>query len=81
MTLVIDPKTGKLVDKNKLNKNNQKEKDINKNLYPGIDETDIEVAEAEDNNEVSGATAFVAGLASGVIKVGEGVVSLGESYW
>ena len=53
MTLVIDPKTGKLVDKNKLNKNNQKEKDINKNLYPGIDETDIEVAEAEDNNEVS----------------------------
>ena len=77
MTLVIDPKTGKLVDKNKLNKNNQKEKDINKNLYPGIDETDIEVAEAEDNNEVSGATAFAAGLASGVIKVGEGVVSLG----
>ena len=77
MTLVIDPKTGKLVDKNKLDKNNQKEKDINKNLYPGIDETDIEVAEAEDNNEVSGATAFAAGLASGVIKVGEGVVSLG----
>ena len=77
MTLVIDPKTGKLVDKNKLNKNNQKEKDINKNLYPGIDETDIEVAEAEDNNEISGATAFAAGLASGVIKVGEGVVSLG----
>ena len=43
----------------------------------GIDETDIELPEAEDNNEVSGATAFAAGLASGAIKVGEGVVSLG----
>ncbi len=43
----------------------------------GIDETDIELPDAEDNNEVSGATAFTAGLASGFIKVGEGVVSLG----
>jgi hypothetical protein len=33
--------------------------------------------DAEDNNEVSGATAFVAGLVSGLIKVPEGVVSLG----
>jgi len=51
--------------------------DINKNLYTGIDETDIQLPDAEENNEVSGATAFTAGLASGVIKVGEGVVSLG----
>ena len=43
----------------------------------GFDETDIELESIEDNNEVSGATAFTAGLASGVIKVGEGVVSLG----
>ena len=33
--------------------------------------------DAEDDNEVSGATAFVAGIASGLIKVPEGVVSLG----
>ena len=39
--------------------------------------TDIQLAEAEDNNEVSGATAFVAGLGSGAIKTVEGVVSLG----
>ena len=45
-------------------------------IKAGIDETDIELP-AEENNEVSGATAFAAGLASGVIKVGEGVVSLG----
>ena len=60
--------------------NQQKEPndiDINKNLYTGIDETDIQLPDAEENNEVSGATAFTAGLASGVIKVGEGVVSLG----
>ncbi len=55
----------------------ENEKDINKNLYTGIDETDIQLPDAELNNEVSGATAFTAGLASGVIKVGEGVVSLG----
>ena len=75
-TLVIDPVTGKLVRKDSLTSNKNKE-DINKNLYTGTDETDIELPDAEDNNEVSGATAFAAGLASGVIKVGEGVVSLG----
>lgn len=61
----------------KKEKEDENEKDINKNLYTGIDETDIQLPDAEDNNEVSGATAFTAGLASGVIKVGEGVVSLG----
>jgi len=75
-TLVIDPVTGKLVREDSLTSNKNKE-DINKNLYTGTDETDIELPDAEDNNEVSGATAFAAGLASGVIKVGEGVVSLG----
>ena len=64
---------GKVQEKEK----NKNEDDINKNLYQGIDETDIELPEAEDNNEVSGATAFVAGLGSGAIKTVEGVVSLG----
>ena len=62
-TFVIDPKTGSLVPERSLGKNQKKEdneKDINKNLYTGTDETDIELPEAEDNNEVSGATAFVA---------------------
>ena len=79
-TFVIDPKTGRLVPEKSLGKNQKKEdneKDINKNLYTGTDETDIELPEAEDNNEVSGATAFVAGLGSGAIKTVEGVVSLG----
>jgi hypothetical protein len=47
--------------------------DINKLNYGEITLT----PDAEDNNEVSGATAFVAGIASGLIKVPEGVVSLG----
>ena len=41
----------------------------------GIDETDIELP-AEDNNEVSGLTSFVSGIASGAIKIPEGVASL-----
>ena len=80
-TLVIDPITGKLVlEKSIPGKEKQKQsQEQNKQdlVKAGIDETDIELPEAEDNNEVSGATAFVAGLASGAIKVGEGVVSLG----
>ena len=80
MALVLDPITGALVDENELKnkkKQNLNQQDINQNLYTGTDETDIQVPDAEDNNEVSGATAFVAGVASGIIKVGEGVVSLG----
>ena len=80
-TLVIDPITGKLVlEKSIPGKEKQKQsQEQNKQdlVKAGIDETDIELPEAEDNNEVSGATAFAAGLASGAIKVGEGVVSLG----
>jgi hypothetical protein len=41
----------------------------------GIDETDIELA-VEQNNEVSGLTSFAAGVASGAIKIPEGVVSI-----
>ena len=81
MALVLDPITGALVDEKTLaNKNKQKkitEQNKQDLVKAGIDETDIELPEAEDNNEVSGATAFAAGLASGAIKVGEGVVSLG----
>jgi hypothetical protein len=80
MAVVIDPVTGALVDKKTLEqKENQDKKqkqnyeDINKLDYG---ETTL-TPDAEDNNEVSGATAFVAGLASGLIKVPEGVVSLG----
>ena len=73
MAMVIDPITGALVDEKEL----KKDKKVTTNV------TDIAAGEtfltpdAEDDNEVSGATAFVAGLASGVIKAGEGVVSLG----
>ena len=80
MALVVDPNTGRLVDEKELGRTKQQQenkKDINVNLYDGKDETDIQLASAEDNNEVSGATAFVAGLGSGVIKTVEGVVSLG----
>ena len=45
-TFVIDPKTGRLVPEKSLGKNQKKEdneKDINKNLYTGTDETDIEL--------------------------------------
>ncbi len=41
----------------------------------GFDETDIELP-AEENSEVSGLTSFVAGIASGGIKIPEGVASL-----
>ena len=73
-TLVIDPITGKLVlEKSIPGKEKQKQsQEQNKQdlVKAGIDETDIEL-EAEDNNEISGATAFAAGLASGgLIKVG-----------
>ena len=80
MALVVDPNTGRLVDEKELGRTKQQQdnkKDININLYDGKDETDIQLASAEDNNEVSGATAFVAGLGSGVLKTVEGVVSLG----
>ena len=66
----FDPKNNPTI---KPNKNQQ---DIDKALSYGIDTEDM-VPEAEKNNEVSGATAFVAGLGSGVIKTVEGVVSLG----
>ena len=69
---VVDPNTGRLVDEKELGKTKEQrdnKKDINVNLYDGKDETDIQLAEAEDNNEVSGATAFVAGLGSGAIKL------------
>ncbi|MDB9910536.1 hypothetical protein OAC88_00155 [Flavobacteriaceae bacterium] len=72
-----DPKNNPTLKGGSNQEKEPNEKDINKNLYTGIDETDIQLPDAEDNNEVSGATAFAAGLASGVIKVGEGVVSLG----
>jgi len=79
MALVVDPNTGRLVDEKELGKSkDQKDnkKDINQNLYKQtFDETELETP--EQNNEVSGATAFVAGLGSGVIKTVEGVVSLG----
>ena len=80
MAVVIDPITGALIDKKTLEqKENQDKKqkqnyeDINKLDYG---ETTL-VPDAEEDNEVSGATAFVAGIASGLIKVPEGVVSLG----
>jgi len=76
MALVLDPVTGALVQESELkNKKKQRENiaDINKLDYG---ETTL-VPDAEDDNEVSGATAFVAGIASGLIKVPEGVVSLG----
>jgi hypothetical protein len=76
MALVVDPKTGALIDEKELeNKKNQEKNydDLNKIDYG---ETTL-VPDAEDNSEISGATAFVAGLASGAIKTVEGVVSLG----
>ena len=77
MPLVVDPQTGALIDSEELkNKKNQQKnlEDVNKSY--GIDTEDF-VPQAEENNEVSGATAFAAGLGSGVIKTVEGVVSLG----
>jgi len=69
----IDPITGALVD----------EKELKKDKKAPINITDIEEGEtfttpdAEEDNEVSGLTAFTAGVASGLIKVPEGIVSLG----
>jgi hypothetical protein len=77
MAFVLDPITGQLIDEKELqNKKKQQQnlQDIGKSY--GIDTEDV-VPEAEENNEVGGATAFAAGLGSGVIKTVEGVVSLG----
>ena len=70
MPLVVDPQTGALIDSEELNRKQNQQKnleDINRSY--GIDTEDV-VPEAEDNNEVSGATAFAAGIGSGIIKVG-----------
>ena len=73
MAMVLDPITGALVDEKELKKN----KKVTNNV------TDIAAGEtfltpdAEEDNEVSGLTAFTAGVASGLIKVPEGIVSLG----
>ncbi len=59
MALVLDPVTGALVQENELeNKKKQRENitDLNKTNY---DETNISLDPVEDDNEVSGATAFV----------------------
>ena len=77
MPLVVDPQTGALIDSEELNRKQNQQKNLEDiNISYGIDTEDV-VPEAEDNNEVSGATAFAAGIGSGIIKVGEGVVSLG----
>ena len=71
-----DPKnnpTLKGVVPKKEDKQEDNYEDVNKLNYGEITLT----PDAEDNSEVSGATAFVAGVASGLIKVPEGVVSLG----
>jgi hypothetical protein len=83
MAFVIDPNTGLLVSEEQLEKNkksqpNQKAiqqnvDDSNKLLYG---ETTL-TPDAEDNQEHSSITAAVAGIASGLIKVPEGIVSLG----
>jgi hypothetical protein len=80
MAVVIDPVTGALVTEDVLKQKKITDKiqsENKKDLATSneFDETNLDVA--EENNEVSGATAFVAGLASGLIKVPEGVVSLG----
>src|SRR5210317_171001 len=78
MALVLDPITGALVNEKILAAQNKQKELQEKNKQDlGQMSDDMVIPEAEDNNEVSGATAFAAGLASGVIKVGEGVVSLG----
>ena len=80
MAVVIDPVTGALVTEDVLKQKKVTDKiqsENKKDLATSneFDETNLDVA--EENNEVSGATAFVAGIASGLIKVPEGVVSLG----
>jgi hypothetical protein len=78
MALVLDPITGALVNEKTLAAQNKQKELQEKNKQDlGQMSDDMVIPEAEDNNEVSGAIAFAAGLASGVIKVGEGVVSLG----
>ncbi len=80
MAVVIDPVTGALVTEDVLKQKKVTDKiqsENKKDLATSneFDETNLDVA--EENNEVSGATAFVSGIASGLIKVPEGVVSLG----
>ena len=71
MAFVIDPETGALIPENQAGNKS----DINKNLYStSFDETNIDF---EDPSEIGGAAAFSAGVASGLIKTVEGVVSLG----
>ncbi len=79
MALVLDPITGALVDEKTLNQKQkqdkiQKENEVDLARANEFDETTLDI---EDNNEVSGATAFVSGIGSGLIKTVEGVVSLG----
>ena len=78
MAFIVDPETGALIPENELkNKKNQNKNnfDIDKNLYStSFDETNIDF---EEPSEISGATAFAAGVGSGLIKTVEGVVSLG----
>ena len=67
MPLIIDPQTGALIDSKELGRKQNQQKnlqDINRSY--GIDTEDV-VPEAEDNNEVSGAIAFAAGIGSGII--------------
>ncbi|MGA0083467.1 MAG: hypothetical protein ACO3H5_07475, partial [Candidatus Nanopelagicales bacterium] len=78
MPLVIDPNTGLLVDKEKLkqagkDKSIENQQDVNNILYGETNLSPI----AEEDQEVSSITAAVAGIASGIIKVPEGIVSLG----
>ena len=79
MALVLDPITGALVDEKTLNQKQKQDKiqEENKVDLARANEFDETTLDVEDNNEVSGATAFVAGLGSGLIKTVEGVVSLG----
>jgi hypothetical protein len=79
MALVLDPITGDLVDEKTLQQKNkqnkiQEENKVDLATSSAFDETTLDI---EENSEVGGASAFVAGLVSGTIKTGEGVVSLG----
>ena len=66
MAFVIDPETGALIPENQ----SENKSDINKNLYStSFDETNIDF---EDPSEIGGATAFAAGVGSGLIKTVEG---------
>jgi len=83
MAFIIDPNTGLLISEEELEKNKklqpnekviQKNKNDTNNILYG--ESDLSPI-AEDNQEINSITAAVAGIASGIIKVPEGVVSLG----